>query len=65
MASTSGPSKSDIEAVFHRLRAQPTNKVLLQFETINESEESHCRLIETHDVINKTFLFFVADMFRL
>lgn len=33
MASTSGPSNSDIEAVFHRLRAQATNKVLLlQFQ---------------------------------
>lgn len=27
MASASGPSKTDIEAVFHRLRAQATNKV--------------------------------------
>lgn len=27
MASTSGPSKADIESVFHRLRAQATNKV--------------------------------------
>lgn len=28
MASASGPSKGDIEAVFNRLRAQATNKVI-------------------------------------
>lgn len=36
MASTSGPSKIDIEAVFHRLRAQSTNKVQIEMHWIGD-----------------------------
>lgn len=36
MASTSGPSKADIEAVFHRLRAQATNKVNETFVALSK-----------------------------
>lgn len=52
MASSSGPAKTDIEAVFHRLRAQSINKV-------------HQILTDHTILFAQAVWFCIPDVFRL